>query len=208
MEKNKWHLGKITFLTVLDNFVPLTNNAFKISKEAQVYECVHPLIKVTFSAGYFFIPIICGSQNIGSNVIFLLKPRNFSWKCFCISKHNAITLQQVFGFLEEILWLDAPGMGTLGTDIIKWNRLAGILLPADNPHYNVNFFFFTNCKPEQISPWSLIQTNTFVLLCVPPSCLKKILPLFTPDSKPSLFNPVWLLVLFSSYCFFCLITRP
>ena len=111
MEKNKWHLGKITFLTVLDNFVPLTNNAFKISKEAQGYECVHPLIKVTFSAGFFFIPIICGSQNIGSNVIFLLKPRNFSWKCFCISRHNAITLQQVFGFLEEILWLGAPVWG-------------------------------------------------------------------------------------------------
>ena len=56
MEKNKWHLGEITFLTVLDNFVPLTNNAFKISKEAQGCECVHPLIKVTFSAGFFFYP--------------------------------------------------------------------------------------------------------------------------------------------------------
>ena len=53
MEKNKWHLGKITFLTVLNNFVPLTNDAFKISKEAQGYECMHPLIKVTFSAGVF-----------------------------------------------------------------------------------------------------------------------------------------------------------
>ena len=50
--KDIW--GKITFLTVLNNIATVINAAFKTIKEVQAYVCRHPLIKVTFPAGFFY----------------------------------------------------------------------------------------------------------------------------------------------------------
>lgn len=104
---------------------------------------------------------------------------------FLFFQHNRHQVAARFwGSLVRQVW-------TRGTDMTKWNRLTGILLLMAIHTVVLTFvFLFPNCKPEQVSPWSLIQADTFILLSSLLHALRKFLPLFTPDSKPSVFNPV------------------